>query len=1092
MSVGFRVLRFGAFLVAACVYGAAVPAPLRAQSTSNIQVCLPDQYIVSVSSLRAVRKKVEADFQSVNPELQIFRYGKRISVFKNPSKHLSLQTMVVDDQTIASKGCFALRKKHRARIREARTKKVAPLVRRTSCSCNALITTTRTPNDPSYSQLWGMTMIKAPAAWDLGTEANNVVVASIDTGVDFNHQDIAPNIWTNTGEIAGNGRDDDGNGYVDDYYGYNAVTSGNPVDNNSHGTHTTGTMAARGNNSVGVAGVTWATKVMVVKIMDTGGGTLDDAIEGIDYVTAMKKRGVKVVASNNSWGAPGSYPTIRDAISRASTAGIVFVAAAGNDGRNNDNPSTPYSPVCENVSNIIGVAAVDTAGNLASFSNYGPGCVDVAAPGVNIYSSIPNNRYTVLSGTSMAAPHVTGLVVLMAGRNPTLTMSALRQGILSTSVMTNQLSGKVGYGLIDAYAALNSGGGPTATPTATATRTRTPTPTNTATNKVTSTPTPTATPSRTPTPTPTQIVFNTPTPTRTPTSTPTKIVVATPTPTVTPTRTPTPSATSTPGTIDPACQTTLEPAIVYEQFNRNSGSTPLLFNPAASSVDPAHLWSVVSNDFSSGITLNTFTVYPVAQPTPKITSAKYAPDGVPLALKSSVQQIDIAIPMKLVSGYGRRVGYFGTLTAEPSLPDALSAEVYCENPTASSGCVFSLYNKVYGTRQQRVITLNDSIQDGMWRGQLILAITGAKTTACLRDEAGGWTNLTVNQPFGGSLTYTISLLNSDTFYVDNFVLRGTKYVDQPTATPTATRTATPSSTPTAPSTKTPTPTSTPSSTPTKTPTSTPTSTPTMTPTVTPTGTRTATPTPTNTSTPTNTPTATKTPTSTPTNTATSTATSTPTGLPTNTPTNTPTASPTNTPTLTATFTPTFTATATPTYTPTKTATVTPTNTATPNSTNTPTPTPTDVVKEPTATPTVAVRSIIVISGRFKFAQKALLPGEAVAVKRLLRRAKVRITSADGFLRVLPANGRKNTFAAALPAISGRYFVTPILPAKLKADFKVSWKGRSRRSFTGAQDQFRYIINLVKKKRKTVVIPPSTSNPPKSEAPSGGGKGPTFL
>jgi subtilisin family serine protease len=256
-----------------------------------------------------------------------------------------------------------------------------------------------TPDDTHFDQLWGLhntgqsingtngtadADIDAPEAWNISTGSSNVVIAVIDSGVDYNHPDLPANIWINSGEIAGNGIDDDGNGYIDDTRGWDWVDDDNdPMDYNDHGTHVAGTIAAVGNNATGVTGVCWSAKIMVLRAFDTlGSGTTALEIEAIEYANA---KGAHII--NNSWGGTGFSSFLKDAIDASSA---VVVCAAGNEGTNND--STPFYPASFTSTNIIAVAATDQNDNRASFSNYGATSVDVAAPGVNIYSGSPARK----------------------------------------------------------------------------------------------------------------------------------------------------------------------------------------------------------------------------------------------------------------------------------------------------------------------------------------------------------------------------------------------------------------------------------------------------------------------------------------------------------------------------------------------------------------------------------------------------------------------------------------------------------------------------------------------------------------------------
>ena len=270
---------------------------------------------------------------------------------------------------------------------------------------NYLRWVTAMPNDALYTNLWALHNqgqsvngfpgtagddIRFVPAWNLARPTTNpVVVAVLDTGVDYTHPDIASNMWTNPGEIPNNGIDDDKNGYVDDYYGYDFVDGlPNPTDSGFHGTHLAGTIAAIGNNHIGVIGVNYQAKIMALKISNNGSNISSSAeIEGLSYATMMKKRGVNLVAINASFGGGGSTTAEESAIQAAGNAGIIFCAAAGNDSADND--ATPVYPASYHLSNMIVVAASDQNDALASFSDYGANSVDLAAPGVNILSLLP-------------------------------------------------------------------------------------------------------------------------------------------------------------------------------------------------------------------------------------------------------------------------------------------------------------------------------------------------------------------------------------------------------------------------------------------------------------------------------------------------------------------------------------------------------------------------------------------------------------------------------------------------------------------------------------------------------------------------------
>ncbi len=348
-------------------------------------------------------------------------------------------------------------------------------------SLNYIVTTQITPNDPLFGNTWGMNNtasqlndIDAPQAWDIYTGDPNYRVAVIDTGIDFNHPDLQGNIWVNPGEIANDGIDNDGNGYIDDVRGWNFVTNtNNPQDGNGHGTHVSGTIAARGNNGIGVAGVAWNAKIVPLKFLsDTGSGTTANAIKAIDYCTA---NGIKL--SNNSWGGGLFDSLLLQAITNAGAADHLFIAAAGNSALNID-VSLSY-PASYNLSNMVNVASTTNTGGLSNFSNFGVGTVHVGAPGSNVFSTWPialtvlgqPNGYNSISGTSMAAPHVTGLAALLRGKMPGWTATQVRSAILGSTKPLASLAGKVSReGIISAYNALAATNTETIPPTVAATR----------------------------------------------------------------------------------------------------------------------------------------------------------------------------------------------------------------------------------------------------------------------------------------------------------------------------------------------------------------------------------------------------------------------------------------------------------------------------------------------------------------------------------------------------------------------------------------------------------------------------------------------
>ncbi|MCK5020640.1 MAG: right-handed parallel beta-helix repeat-containing protein, partial [Candidatus Peribacteraceae bacterium] len=332
---------------------------------------------------------------------------------------------------------------------------------------NYLISTTAIPNDPGFNSLWGLNNsgqtggtpdadINAPDAWNISTGSSDVVVAVIDTGVDYNHEDLANNMWTNPNEIA-DGNDTDNNGYIDDIYGIDTSNDdSDPMDDKDHGTHCAGTIGAAGNNNTGVVGLNWNVSIMALKFLDSAGmGTHSDAIECIEYMIMMKESGINVNISSNSWRGLGYSQSLYDVIAACRDAGILFVAAAGN-GYLNNNDYEPLYPASYNLTNIISVAATDHNDTLASFSNYGPMTVDVAAPGVNINSTVLNNMYDSKKGTSMATPHVSGLAALIASTNSSYNYVNLKNLIMTTINHKSSLANKmITGGRINAYNALS-------------------------------------------------------------------------------------------------------------------------------------------------------------------------------------------------------------------------------------------------------------------------------------------------------------------------------------------------------------------------------------------------------------------------------------------------------------------------------------------------------------------------------------------------------------------------------------------------------------------------------------------------------------
>ncbi|MGB8510305.1 MAG: S8 family serine peptidase, partial [Pyrinomonadaceae bacterium] len=345
------------------------------------------------------------------------------------------------------------------------------------------------PTDPQYSDLWGMRNtgqagfndftgqqqagtvgadIRAEQAWDVTTGSSNVVVAVIDEGMDINHPDLAPNVWSNPAEVPDDGIDNDGNGFVDDVNGWDFVHGDKTVfddtagiypppasytgDVDDHATHVAGTIGAAANNGQGVAGVNWNVRIMSVKVLGTGGGSTTNIIRGYNYVKQMRDlwvstggaRGANVRVTNNSYGGPGFSQSAFNAVQNLGLSDILFVAAAGNDAL--DNFSVPQYPSGFHLANVIPVAATDRFDQLAIFSNFGAREVLMGAPGRGIKSTTPFNTYSFFSGTSMATPHVAGAAALLLAVRPNLSLLNLRGCLAYTGDVTPSLTGTTATG----------------------------------------------------------------------------------------------------------------------------------------------------------------------------------------------------------------------------------------------------------------------------------------------------------------------------------------------------------------------------------------------------------------------------------------------------------------------------------------------------------------------------------------------------------------------------------------------------------------------------------------------------------------------
>jgi subtilisin family serine protease len=294
----------------------------------------------------------------------------------------------------------------------------------------------QTPGDPMYGQLWGMSQVQADRAWDVTTGTSSVVVGVVDTGIDYNHPDLAANVWANDGTV---------NHCPAGTHGYNVLLkSCDPLDDNNHGTHVSGTIGAVGNNGVGVVGVNWSTRIMGLKFLGaSGSGSTSGAIQAIDWAVTAKRAGVNVRVLSNSWGGGGYSKALSAEIDKAGANDILFVAAAGNASANND--TAPFYPCSYHAANEICVAATTTTDSLAGFSNYGANSVDLAAPGTGIVSTVRGGGYASFSGTSMATPHVSGAAALVLSTGYQ-SASALKATILNAVDPVAALAGRVTSG----------------------------------------------------------------------------------------------------------------------------------------------------------------------------------------------------------------------------------------------------------------------------------------------------------------------------------------------------------------------------------------------------------------------------------------------------------------------------------------------------------------------------------------------------------------------------------------------------------------------------------------------------------------------
>lgn len=322
------------------------------------------------------------------------------------------------------------------------------------------------PNDPHFGDQWALLNsgqnggkakadIDATKAWQKTQGSEEIVVAVLDTGVDYTHSDLVSNVWMRPDSVPQ--YVDNELGSVNDRYGFNADdNASDPMDDNGHGTHCAGVIGAEGNNEVGIAGINWNVQIMPLKFLGRGGfGSTKNAIEAINYAVDRKQHGVNVRVISASWGSTQSSKALEDAIRAAGEQGILFVAAAGN--ANTDNDKRPHFPSNYNLPNVISVAALDNNDLLASFSNFGAKTVHVAAPGKDIVSTWLNDSYREASGTSMATPHIAGVAALILANEPDLTVEQLRNRIFKSIDKIDGLAGRLSNaGRINAAKALGN------------------------------------------------------------------------------------------------------------------------------------------------------------------------------------------------------------------------------------------------------------------------------------------------------------------------------------------------------------------------------------------------------------------------------------------------------------------------------------------------------------------------------------------------------------------------------------------------------------------------------------------------------------
>lgn len=387
----------------------------------------------------------------------IVRFDPRVSSASADSM-LAARGLVVDERFEFIPGLMRVEASNGAAVNMATAQALESLTSVRYVEPDSMRHIDATPNDPSFTALWGLNNtgqsggvpdadIDAPEVWDLSTGSTDVAVMVIDTGVDIDHPDLVANLFFNAAECNGTAEvDDDANGYVDDCRGFDTANDdGNPDDDHGHGTHVAGTIGAVGDNGIGVVGVNWDVTIVACKFLAANGsGSTSDAIGCLNYLLQLRSQGVPIIASNNSWGGGSFSQGLLDAINAVGAQGVGFVAAAGNDGTDND--AAPHYPSSYGGNNVLAVASTTRTDAMSSFSNRGITSVDLGAPGSSIYSTVPGGTYSSSSGTSMATPQVAGCLALLKSLFPAETGQQLQARMMANVDSISALNGKVSTG----------------------------------------------------------------------------------------------------------------------------------------------------------------------------------------------------------------------------------------------------------------------------------------------------------------------------------------------------------------------------------------------------------------------------------------------------------------------------------------------------------------------------------------------------------------------------------------------------------------------------------------------------------------------